>query len=359
MKPQIKDYAYYSDLYDKATVDHARVLDSKDDASIMKNLSKIENKERKEEYLKVIYTTTNLAVYFYIGERYLDKERIINKWIERDKAMVDFYNSFSKSADGTYCPQCHVEMEVVDKDLHYGINNKPDRIVFMMECKNCQIKKGVYDNGEEWISFNKLCKKCRGLNVITYDRDDKVITMLTTCSECGHTDKEIFDLDELVSEDKPDPYFDRDRRKYCLSAQTGEDYIKMKANFESLNNVIDDIKERDKNQDLYDKVAQIKKLKVAELKDLLIKSTVKKNYSTWQFSNPEIDRYVIIGFTVEDTKSDREEYDSENQLKRAINQLLKDTNWRLMSEGISSKLGVLTGRLKGYENEEDLLKLVK
>lgn len=30
-----------------------------------------------------------------------------------------------------------------------------------------------------------------------------------------------------------------------------------------------------------------------------------------------------------------------------------------MSKGIYYRLGILTGRLRGYENEEDLLKLIK
>lgn len=30
-----------------------------------------------------------------------------------------------------------------------------------------------------------------------------------------------------------------------------------------------------------------------------------------------------------------------------------------MGEGIYYRLGILTGRLKGYENDEDLLKLIK
>lgn len=36
-----------------------------------------------------------------------------------------------------------------------------------------------------------------------------------------------------------------------------------------------------------------------------------------------------------------------------------DTNWRLMTDGISYRTGILTGRLRAYETEEDLLRLVK
>jgi hypothetical protein len=30
-----------------------------------------------------------------------------------------------------------------------------------------------------------------------------------------------------------------------------------------------------------------------------------------------------------------------------------------MSDGISQRLGILTGRIRGYENEDDLVKIVK
>lgn len=30
-----------------------------------------------------------------------------------------------------------------------------------------------------------------------------------------------------------------------------------------------------------------------------------------------------------------------------------------MSDGISQRLGILSGKLRGYENEEDLVKIIK
>jgi hypothetical protein len=60
-----------------------------------------------------------------------------------------------------------------------------------------------------------------------------------------------------------------------------------------------------------------------------------------------------------ETKDNRNEYDSQRILKKIIRGLLKDTNWRLMSEGINYRLGILTGRLKAYEREEDLIKILR
>jgi hypothetical protein len=77
------------------------------------------------------------------------------------------------------------------------------------------------------------------------------------------------------------------------------------------------------------------------------------------FDRPEIDKYIIVPFTVQDEDSARKDYDSERVLKRILKKVLEGTNWRLMSDGVDYRLGYLSGRLKGYEHESDLLDLVK
>lgn len=64
-------------------------------------------------------------------------------------------------------------------------------------------------------------------------------------------------------------------------------------------------------------------------------------------------------FTAQDADSSRKENDSVHKLQRIIKRTLEGTNWRLMSEGAHYRLGYLSGKLKGYEHEEDLLQLVK
>lgn len=71
-------------------------------------------------------------------------------------------------------------------------------------------------------------------------------------------------------------------------------------------------------------------------------------------------RDVTVEFTVVDGRSVRGEFASRQELKKVIQKSLADYNWRLMSEGISYRMGFVTGRLKGIEHEEELAKdLVK
>ena len=63
-------------------------------------------------------------------------------------------------------------------------------------------------------------------------------------------------------------------------------------------------------------------------------------------------------FSIHDAK-ERSESQSMGDLKKAITKNLQGTNWRLMSDGVDYRLGMLSGRLRGYEREEDLLELVR
>ena len=103
---------------------------------------------------------------------------------------------------------------------------------------------------------------------------------------------------------------------------------------------------------------KIKKITVLKLEKMLKKTLENEKYINLQFDKPEIDIQVIVPFTVQEANTRRQEYDSKNQLRKLIKKTLEKTNWRLMSEGISYRLGYLNGRLKGYETEEDLIKIV-
>ena len=207
--------------------------------------------------------------------------------------------------------------------------------------------------------------KTRSLPQVRYknfDVEDKTTeTVFIThykCLSCGYAKTD--ELKRTANQrEKPDPDFEADRAKFCLSKEEGEKWRGELVGLEQMGRLVDKFKEMDKNKDLYDKVAKIKKLTIIELEKLLAPALEKENYIHLQLANPEIDRNVVVPFTVQDLKTGRESRASEYDLKRIIKKILNDTNWRLMTDGVSYRLGVLTGRLKGYESEEDLLKLVK
>lgn len=79
----------------------------------------------------------------------------------------------------------------------------------------------------------------------------------------------------------------------------------------------------------------------------------------FDLGKPMIGKDVTVEFSVQDAKPDRKEYDSVHELQKLIKVALEATNWRLMSDGISYRLGFLTGRFHAYEREEDLAELMR
>lgn len=83
-----------------------------------------------------------------------------------------------------------------------------------------------------------------------------------------------------------------------------------------------------------------------------LKTALKKNgYTKLKFETPEVQKDLIVSFSVQDEKMGREEYDSRQGLKKLIQKTLKETNWTLMSDGVYYKLGFLIGRLRGREKQ--------
>ncbi len=127
---------------------------------------------------------------------------------------------------------------------------------------------------------------------------------------------------------------------------------------EQLSKLVKDWEEKETHKELYEKLAKIKKLTIAELQKLLVPALKRKEYTKLELLKPEIGKYVVAGFSVQDSKVSRGEHDSKMQLQRTIRKALENTNWRLMSGGVNYRLGIISGRLRGYENEEDLLSLI-
>lgn len=113
------------------------------------------------------------------------------------------------------------------------------------------------------------------------------------------------------------------------------------------------------NKHIYDAVRDIKKPKIAELIPLLSEPLEKEGYIEFHLDKPELGRDVYVGFSCLDSKSDRKDYDSRKTLKKLVDSALEDTNWRLMSDGISYRLGYLNGRVKAYESIDDRRRLAK
>jgi len=349
----LKPGYYYSDLYDRLTVEECRRLKKR---GILEDHTAIETDKSKKDKIKKEFTVRVVVptmLYFVKGERYKKKSETIREWMERDE-VKDKKLENAIVPTNIFCKKCGSEMTATLKHLHGDELKGQEQVLFFFECLNkCKPRRAVFEDGEEWRLIHK-CEKCNTEVEIKDTKKREIITTTYACKNCGHKGKEILDISP--SKERIDKNFERDRKRFCLSIEEGQKYIESSAKLEHFSDWMKEVKEKEKISKV---VAKIKKLPVAGIKKILVSILEKEGYSKLELFKPEIGKEVIIKFTVQDNKEDREEYDSRSQLKKLLKQTLENTNWRLMSDGINYRLGILTGRLKGYENDEDLLKLVK
>lgn len=353
MEKHLKPKEHYIDRYDRVTVERCRWYENAiTDEDIQKQHKK---KLDKEELVRMRKAFTDLQVYFVKGELYKQKEETISKWMKADEDLDNFCESATAPKD-IRCLTCDREMFVSHSHLETHLDALP-RMLYMYDCTLGHLpRRALYDNGEEWSREKPRCPKC-STEVDEKDEDtDKLFKTVLTCASCGNV--EVREIDRTANKkEKPDPNFEKDRERFC-NAEEGRKYVDWMIKAEELTKLIEKHKEKENNKELYDKVEKLKKLSVPHIKKLLTESLEKEAYTNLVFEQPDIGRIVSIGFSIEDP-TEQGEYDSRTRLARVIKKTLDDTNWRLMSEGINYRLGILSGSLRAYEKEEDLVKLVK
>ncbi|CAN5128890.1 hypothetical protein BH11PAT4_BH11PAT4_1100 [soil metagenome] len=294
------------------------------------------------------------------AERYRNRKDTIEEWFERDRAKQDRYDNTPEPA-GVRCLECDGNMKSTMKHLE-DYTNQPLRLLFFFECAKCKKRRGIYENGEEKASKPDPCAKCGGtLNRKSEDKDD-VLTITTTCSNCDFTETDVDDFkawrkEREQREREDEELLEKYRGEYCFSEKEGKEHVELVEAMKFGNEVFEYEKRLYDDPDR-EAVSQIRRLTAAELEKTLIKPLEDARFEKLMLDRPEITQHVIIPFTVQDADPSRKSDESTRALQSVIKKLLDDTNWRLMDHP-SYKMGYVWGRLKGYDQEEDLLKLTR
>lgn len=348
----------YEDRYDHTTVYLAR-LDMKSFLSFRdKWLEKMpdieENKFRNSWHLNHFYM---MMVGNKLVDRYNGRDQAVRTMMAEDEAR-DNRLSAARLTSEPHCEHCNeTGLRITDKTLMHREGQKEDDILFMLRCSHCEKNTAVWKDGSLWESRHSKCPKCETVMEAKSSRRGKVITTTYTCPNCSHTYKDKLDLQR---EDEPeDPDYEEDRRIYCLQDEaTRKEHQEAKFRFDDLIRFAKEHKEKEDNKHIYDAMKDMKKPKIAELTPLLQPVLEKAGYTEFSLDKPEIGKDVFVGFSCLDTNSDRSDYDSRKTFEKLVKKTLENTNWRLMSDGISYRLGYLNGRVRAYEREEDLKQLV-
>lgn len=360
MKPR----EYYEDIYDRQTVEGAR----RDIVHYWKFYEEFEKKLPKDDQIERPGNALLLNVFYMetVGNRLLNRyeqrEQHVNDWMARDEAK-DAQLAAAGLTEEPYCHHCgKLGLRIIDKHLMHrkpGARfDDPEEVLIMLECTHCQKTSAFWEDGTAWKPKPTLCPKCKVEMTHKATRSKQAINTTYTCPSCKHRYKDRIDLSD--KKEKPDPDFDKDRITYCLLDKEFRDKLfEIRRGLNEFARMGKEFKEKEDNKPLYDAANQLEKLKIVELQDKLRPVIEEAGYKEVRFAEPEIGREFVVGISCLDGDSKRDDYTSRQTLKKTIDKALEKTNWRLMSTGVEYRLGYLSGKLRAYESEEDLLKLVE
>jgi ribosomal protein S27AE len=334
----LHDENYYDELYDRLTVEDCRRFRG----------------DREEGKTFMSDVVIDVGLEFKKGEHYTQKSETIRTWMARDRAKDDML-ARAVEPGGKRCVRCSSSLAIESKDLHSD-KNDCERVLFILTCTSCRKPHAFWENGEEWERRPYLCVKCSTAMASDHKRIGNVITTTYSCPSCGYEEIDTLDLDEKSPEEPIDPNFEEDRKKYCLSDKEGGEYISGR---EKLKRVTAMMKDSEEHKEAYEAVEKIKTLSIVDLERLLGPVVEKSGYVRLEFAKPDTQRGLTIEFTLQDNTPGRSEYESVKPLQKLLQKTLVETNWRLMSDGITYRLGFLTGRLRGYSGKEALIELTK
>ncbi|MBP9852838.1 MAG: hypothetical protein QG640_616 [Patescibacteria group bacterium] len=355
----LKERGYYEDIYDRLTVEWGR-RNTETFNELYDKFFEIMPDEPRNSHRAVLHL--NIVYMVFVGneliERYDSREGDIHEMMAKDEAK-DRQIANARLTVEPVCQHCHVTgLRLTDKMLSYRDSfDKPEEVLFFLKCSKCEKNTAVWSDGKPLEPKKTLCPKCNAEMSKKDSRKGKVITTTYTCHSCGHQYKDKLDFSPEKKEVDPD--FEADRAIYCLHDEKVLNELRdAKWRFEEMAKMGKEWKEKEDNKHIYDAIAELKKPKIPELIPLLQPIFEAAGYVEFGLDKPETGKIVYVGFSCLDSKSDRDDRDSRKTLQTALRKALGDTNWRLTNEGISYRLGYLTGRLRAYEDEEELKKLV-
>jgi uncharacterized Zn finger protein len=359
----LRELSHYENRYDDSTVDICRRGErvvNQTFVQMQKKLPASELKQRKSGWYLQYSIFYFSMVEMPAAIRHAERDEAIDKWMKEDEAK-DQRLADAHITGTTYCRSCGKDMHVITKHYMHRDGQKEDDILLMLECDACNKRKAFWQDGTEWEGARIKCEKCSGNMKSAHMTKGKVITTTMTCTKCGHVETDVMDFSkDSVSEEEPvDPYYELDRKRFVFNDDMMFKCQQKAQHLERLHKLEATVTDRAEHVDVYDAIKDLKKLKIAQLKELLAPIFAKQQYAEFRLGDPQLGREVTLDFNCLDAKDDRQEHQSKKGLQKLIEKTLADTNWRLMSDGVDYRLGYLTGRLKAYESEEDLKKLVE
>lgn len=350
MENHLHERSYYEDRYDRMTVEACRRSES-----FFLNLHKKE--KTKKEARMMAFTAEyawSIKQIYLTKQWYDDKEPTIAKWMREDEKR-DRMLATARPPTNVLCDECYDRMYEDGRTLYE--RDKRDEVLFFMRCPSGHLPmKGVFEDGTERKREPILCPDCT--HEMTVERlaiKKKGVKTKYTCPNCPYEEVDDF---RLSTEEAPDPNYEKDRARFCLQGAALREVQDSLMRFDQLKALVDGWEHKKEHQEEYDAVAKLEKLTIPQVKQRITDALTNTKYTNLTFEKPVIERFVSIELSVEEFETDNPRASCVD-LRKIIKRTLEPTNWRLMTGDIDYRLGLLTGRIRAYESEEDMLKLVK
>ncbi|WP_106531511.1 hypothetical protein [Chitinophaga niastensis] len=345
MEKYRKPDKFYTDRYDRFTIQELKMLEAKESTELQEVTDSHDRCKIEIQHCMDFKSFKNTAI-----SRARNREATIREWMTADEHQDRLVATHPLPTNIT-CDSCGAPMRFC---LHFfDVESIP--LLFVFECPASHApRKVIYPNGREFFFPWPTCGQC-GYEVTreSYKENDVLYTT-TTCPMCGSVKNDELNLNAIQ---RPElPVTEDDRQKYCLSFFNGRTFYE---DLEALANLFDSIEEEQKEQLLKEhyEVDKIEKLTIPALENRLQKAIESTGFIKFFFAQPEMKTWAVVPFNIQDP-TDRNDKKSIKAATICIQQSLYLTNWRLVG-GIDYRLGCLTGKLKAYEREEDLIKLAK
>jgi len=347
----LRDRKYYEERYDRMTVKDCL----RQERSLLEAHKDYENELEAKGHALVNQCAWEIKKILLTKDWYDKKEATVNEWMQADEAR-DKMEQDGVSPKNILCKTCYDQ--TLEESRSTWEREGKEEVLFFLRCPGGHLPmQGVFQDGTELIIKERLCPECNAVvNAKRLPSEKTEVKTKYSCSSCDYEEIDAFSLSD--DKDGDDTEFQANRSRFCLSGQRLIDAQEAILNMDRMKALVDSWKHEDENKEQYDAAAQLQKLTIPQVKELITKTLEKTDYSNLSFEKPSIEKCVCMGFSLEELETDNQ-LASTSFMKKLIKKTLKGTNWRLMSDGVSYRLGLMSGRLRAYESEEDLLKLVE
>jgi hypothetical protein len=340
----------YEERYDRMTVEDCL----RQERSLLEAHKEYENELEAKGHAIVNQCAWEIKKILLTKDWYDKKEATVVEWMQADEAR-DKMERDGVSPKNILCKTCYDHM--LEESRSTWEREGKEEVLFFMRCPGGHLPmQCVFQDGTELIIKESLCPECNAVvNAKRLPSEKAEVKTKYSCSSCDYEEIDAFSLSNDT--DKDDTDFQANRSRFCLSGQGLKDVQEAVLNMDRMKALVDTWKHEDENKEQYDAAAQLQKLTIPQVKELIAATFEKTDYSNLLFEKPSIEKYVSIEFSLEELETDNQ-LASTSDVRKLIKKTLQNTNWRLMTDGISYRLGLMSGRLRAYESKEDLLKLV-